>query len=469
MDKQLSTQDRLVRAALLERLKQRHSVAPAVSAKATAIGRTERNKPLEASWSQQRLWFLAQLDPAASLAYHIPAGLRLTGRLDRAILRATLDRIVARHEILRTTFGRSEDGRPLQVIAAADQGFLLAEHDLRGLDNAEQQAQLAALTHAEARAPFDLAVGPLIRGRLLQLADDQHVLLLTQHHIVADGWSFSVLIQEVNALYAALSQGLPDPLPDLPIQYADYAAWQHQWLDGPALEPQLEFWRSHLHGAPALLELPTDRPRPPAQSYRGGSVALTLSAPLTSGLRALAQRHGATLFMTLLTGWAVLLSRLSGQHDVVVGTPVANRRHAELESLIGFFVNTMALRVNVADDPGVDELMARVRAFMLDAYAHQDVPFEQVVEAVQPARSLGHNPLFQAMLALNNTSARSLSLPGLELAAYDIPRTTTQCDLTLSLTESGDGIEGLLEYASDLFDAATIERLAEQFQVLLQG
>ncbi|MFM0639045.1 amino acid adenylation domain-containing protein [Paraburkholderia metrosideri] len=469
MDKPISTQDRLLRAALLERLKQRRSGVPAAHSETVELTRVDRNGPLEASWSQQRLWFLAQLDPAASVAYHIPVGIQLTGRLDRAVLRATLDRIVARHEILRTTFAAGENGRPYQIIATGHQDFSLTQHDLRALDEAARQAQLDALTHEEARTPFDLARGPLIRGRLLQLADDRHVLLLTQHHIISDGWSLNVLIQEVSALYSALRQGLPDPLPDLAIQYVDYTAWQHRWLDGPMRASQLDFWREHLRDAPTLLELPADRPRAPVQSYRGRSVHLTLPAPLANGLRALAQRHGATLFMALLAGWSVLLSRLSGQPDVVIGTPVANRQRAEFESLMGFFVNTLALRVSVADDPSVAGLMARVRRFMLDAYAHQDVPFEQVVEAVQPARSLGHNPLFQAMLALNNTTAHSLNLPDLALSAYDVPRTTTQCDLTLSLTETADGITGQLEYSSDLFDATTIERLAAQFQVLLQA
>jgi non-ribosomal peptide synthetase component F len=302
------------------------------------------------------------------------------------------------------------EGQPRQVIAPAGTGFALEEHDVRGLGEDEQHRAVAQWSEAEANHPFDLASGPLIRGRLLRLSADQQILLVTQHHIISDGWSIGLLVQEVSALYSALLQGEPDPLPALPIQYADYAVWQRQMLQGETLKQQIGFWRQHLQGAPALLELPTDRARPGMQSYRGGSVGVRLSAELTRELRQLGQRHGATLFMTLLSGWTALLARWSGQPEVVIGTPVANRQRAEVESLIGFFVNTLALRVRLEEDPSVAELLEQVKGTTLAAFSHQDVPFEQVVEAVQPPRSLSHSPIFQVMLALNNTPrSRGLS------------------------------------------------------------
>jgi amino acid adenylation domain-containing protein len=433
----------------------------------SAIPPADRSASLPLSWAQQRLWFLDRLDHAASAAYHLPAALRLRGSLDRSALRATLDRIVARHEGLRTTFANSADG-PVQVIAPADCGFALAEHDLRELDQSQREQALAQLSAAEASTPFDLAADPLIRGQLIRLADDEHILLVTQHHIISDGWSVAILVKEVSALYAAFCQGQADPLPPLAIQYADYAAWQRQWLQGDALQQQVEFWRTHLEGAPALLELPADRPRPAVQSHAGDSVAFTIPAELAAGLRSLAQRHGATLFMTLLSGWSILLSRLSGQDDVVVGTPVANRQRSEIEALIGFFVNTLALRVQLDEDPSVAQLLAKVKASTVAAYDHQDVPFEQVVEALRPPRSMSYSPIFQVMLSLNNLpTGGELSLPGLTLSPVESSQQTSHFDLSLSLTDRGDAIGGTLEYASDLFERSTIERLAGHFQQVL--
>jgi acyl carrier protein len=390
----------------------------------------DRNADLPLSWAQQRLWFLDQLDHAAGAAYHLPAALRLHGALDRDALRATLDRIVARHEGLRTTFASGSDG-PVQVIAPADAGFTLTEHDLRELHQLQREQALAQLNGAEAKALFDLAAGPLVRGQLIRLADDEHILLVTQHHVISDGWSMGILIKEVSALYTAFSQGQPDPLPPLAIQYADYAAWQRQWLQGDALHRQIGFWRTHLEGAPALLELPADRPRPAVQSHAGDRVALTIPAELATGLRGLAQRHGATLFMTLLSGWAVLLARMSGQQDVVIGTPVANRQRSELEAMIGFFVNTLALRVRLGEDPSVAQLLDQVKASTVAAYDHQDLPFEQVVEALRPPRSMSYSPIFQVMLSLNNVpSGGELNLPGLTLSPVESsqpPTSTCRC------------------------------------------
>nr|WP_329607421.1 non-ribosomal peptide synthetase [Pseudomonas syringae] len=435
----------------------------------TSLTPVDRNLPLPLSWAQQRLWFLDQLDRAAGAAYHIPAGLRLRGRLDSEALQATLDRIVARHEALRTHFALHE-GQAIQVIAPATQGFALVTHDLRALDSAAQHEAVQQLAGEEALAPFDLSSGPLIRGRLVQLSETEHILLVTQHHIVSDGWSTGVLLHEIGTLYRAFSQGLPDPLPALAFQYVDYAAWQRQWLQGETLHTQVDFWRQHLSGAPALLELPTDHRRPPLRSYAGGRVSLALSPALTAGLRQLGQRHGATLFMTLLAGWSSLLSRFSGQDDVVIGTPVANRPRSELESLIGFFVNTLALRIRPQGRLSVAALLEQVKAVMLAAHAHQDLPFEQVVEALQPPRSLGHSPIFQVMLALNNTpGGGELSLPELSLEPLQAPHTTAQFDLSLALVEADGGLIGSLEYASDLFERATIERIAGHLQVLLEG
>jgi non-ribosomal peptide synthetase component F len=429
----------------------------------------DRSEPLPLSWAQQRLWFLDQLDHAAGAAYHLSAGLRLQGKLERGVLQATLDTIVARHEALRTSFVVL-DGQPVQQIGPADIGFRLIDHDLSALSAADQQARVGQLSRAEAASPFDLSADPLIRGQLLCLAPDDYLLLITQHHIISDGWSTAVLIREISTLYGALSRGQSDPLPALDIQYADYAVWQRQWLQEEVLQAQIDFWKAQLAGAPALLELPTDRPRPAVQSYAGGNVGLTLAAELTAGLRRLSQRHGVTLFMTLFAGWSALLGRLSGQSDFVIGVPIANRQRSELEALIGFFVNTLPLRLRLEADPSVAELLAQIKASCLNAYAHQDISFAQVVEALQPQRSLSHNPIFQVMLALDNAPGeRELSLPGLKVSDFERTQTTAQFDLTLALSDAGETLVGVLEYASDLFDRCTIERMAGHLRTLLEA
>ncbi|MDU6376189.1 MAG: condensation domain-containing protein, partial [Bradyrhizobium sp.] len=310
-----------------------------------------------------------------STAYHIAVGLRLIGRLERGALVRALDRIVARHEALRTVFVQGDDGMPVQRIAAAA-GFALSDHDLCGA--AEAAGELQRLVAVEATASFDLERGPLIRGRLVRLAADEHVLLLTMHHIVSDGWSMGVLTRELGALYRAFAHGEADPLPPLAIQYGDYAVWQRRWLSGEVLARRGAYWKEALSGAPALLELPWDRPRPAEQDHAGAVVPIRLDARLTEALKALSHRHGTTLYMTLLAGWAALLSRLSGQKDVVIGSPVANRGRAEIDGLIGFFVNTLALRVDLSGPPSVSELLARVKAQTVAAQEHQDLPFEQV-------------------------------------------------------------------------------------------
>ena len=445
-------------------------VSPAVTT--TSIAAADRARALPLSWAQQRLWFLCQLEPSAALAYHMPAGLRLRGRLDRAALQAALDRVVARHEALRTHIG-TDQGAPVQVIAAADQGFALSFQDLRDLPPEQREAALQQACSEQLALPFDLATGPLIRGHLVALADDEHALLFVLHHIICDGWSTNLLVREISALYAQLAQpgaAAADMLPPLSIQYADYAAWQREWLQGAALDRQVAFWKKHLDGAPALLELPTDRPRRPAQGHAGSSVNVHLEPTLTAALRQLARRHGMTPFMVLLAGWGIVLGRMSRQADVVIGTPVANRQRRETEGLIGFFVNTLALRVSLDGAPTVAELLQRVRTSTLAAYDHQDVPFEQVVEAVNPARSMSHSPVFQTLLSLS-TAARGddLRLPGLVLSQMELPHATTHYDLTLGLTDGGERIAGILEYSTELFDEATMTRLVGHFRTLLQA
>ncbi|MGA4260043.1 amino acid adenylation domain-containing protein, partial [Ralstonia nicotianae] len=420
-----------------------------------AITAADRGAPLPLSFAQQRLWFLAQME-GGSEAYHIPVGLRLKGELDEDALRRALDRIVARHEALRTRF-EVQEGQAVQRVASADVGFALDCVDLQG--QADREQALATLSEREANTPFDLAHGPLIRGRLVKLGEHEHVLLITMHHIVSDGWSQGVLARELGTLYEAYRSGGEDPLPALPIQYADYAVWQRRWLEGGELQRHGTYWEQALASAPTLLSLPTDRARPAQQDYAGGSVEVAFDETLSAGLRKLSQRHGTTLFMTVLAGWSALLSRLSGQDEVVVGSPVANRTRSEVEGLIGFFVNTLALRVEVSGAT-VSELLGRVKAKVLEAQAHQDLPFEQVVERVRPVRSLSHSPVFQAALSWLNTEAvgLSLELEGLTIEGVGAGQAAAKFDLTLELRETSEGLTGSLDYATALFDRETIER-----------
>ncbi|MDB4947802.1 MAG: sypB, partial [Gemmatimonadetes bacterium] len=412
---------------------------------------------LPLSFAQTRLWFLEQMGGLGS-TYHIPTSMRLRGELDRDALVRALDRIVARHEALRTTFAQV-DGTPTQQIAPADVGFHLVEHDLRG--RADAEAELRRVMSEEARAPFSLERGPLIRGRLIRMAEADHVLLVTMHHIVSDGWSMGVLTQELGALYGAFRRGAPDPLPALAIQYADFAAWQRRWVEGEVLREQADYWTRTLGGAPELLALPTDHPRPARVDHAGAMLRVELDEELTGGLKALGRRHGTTLYMTLLAGWAAVLGRLSGQDDVVIGSPTAGRGRREIEGLIGFFVNTLAVRVDLADGPTVAELLGRVKERTLGAQHHQDIPFEQVVERVAPTRSLSHGPLFQVMFAWQEmTRDGGLALPGLEMGRVGAAPAEVQAkfDLSLNLRQAGDRIVGTLTYATSLFERETVER-----------
>ncbi|WP_045761457.1 amino acid adenylation domain-containing protein, partial [Xanthomonas albilineans] len=428
-----------------------------------AIVPSPRNGPLPLSFAQQRLWFL-DVHGHSGAAYALAYVLRLHGTLDTTALRRALNRIVARHEILRTRFA-TIDGQPQQMIAPADSGFALIQHDLSDESDPLQAAHAHA--DAQAQAPFDLQSGPLLRGCLLRLGERDHVLLLTAHHIITDAWSGGVLVNELSALYGAFTQGLPDPLPALPIQYADFAIWQRRWMTGERLQHQLAHWIAHLSDAPTLLQLPTDSPRPAQQDHRGDLVSLHLDAAQTAALKALAQRHGATLFMVILAGWAALLARLSGQQEVVIGTPIANRHHAELEPLIGMLVNSLAIRIDLRHNPSVAALLAQTRATALAAQTCQDIPFEHVVEALNPVRSTAHNPIFQVMLAWQNASEGQLTLPALTVETLPGTHRAAQFDLELSMQESDDGIVGSLVFATALFTRARIQRHVRQLLTLL--
>ncbi|HET7866620.1 MAG TPA: amino acid adenylation domain-containing protein, partial [Burkholderiaceae bacterium] len=444
------------------------AVAAASASTLPAIVPADRSVPIPLSFAQQRLWFLDRLDERAGAAYHVPGGVRLLGALNTAALQAALDRLVARHEALRTSFEPAGDGA-VQRVAAAGIGLPLHPLDLSALAEPQRQQRWQHVAAQEARAPFNLAQGPLIRAKLLKLSDTDHVLLVTMHHIVSDGWSMGVLVNEVSTLYAACVAGRPDPLPALPIQYADFAVWQRRWLEGPVLQRQLQFWTGYLHDAPALLELPTDRPRPPVQDFAGDVVHFEVDSELTTQLKELAQRHGATLFMVMLAAWGTLLARLSGQHDVVIGVPVSNRNRAEIEPLIGFFVNTLALRVGLSSSTAVAQLLAQVRDATLAAQDHQDIPFEQVIEALKPERSLAHHPVYQVTFTWQNAPEGRLHLPGLELEAIASPSYEAKFDAELIMQEDGGRMHGSLVYATALFDRATIERHVAHFATLMRA
>jgi amino acid adenylation domain-containing protein len=424
-----------------------------------------RDAELPLSFAQQRLWFLALME-GANTAYNIPIGLRLRGHLHVQALQRALARIVARHETLRSRFAQHGDEAQVLIVPAEDM-LPLQVQDLRR--HSQPQQALDALIHGEASAPFDLERGPLLRGRLVVMADDHHVLLLTLHHIVSDGWSMGVLTRELMALYQAFSHGHADPLPPLPIQYADFAVWQRLWLSGEVLQRQSSYWQQALAGAPALLTLPTDRPRPAQQDYAGSSVEVRLDERLTAGLKALSQRHGTTLYMTLLSAWASLLARLSGQHDLVIGTPVANRTRTEVEGLIGLFVNTLAVRIDTSGELSTEALLARVKALTLAAQAHQDLPFEQVVEITRPPRSLSHSPLFQTLFSWQDSSAPTLALGDLALEGIVENSHFAKFDLSLNLGEVQGSVLGALEYAVALFDESTMLRYAGYFTRVLQA
>jgi amino acid adenylation domain-containing protein len=449
----------------------------AAATPAQRITRQNAVDPIPLSFAQERLWFLDQLEPG-NPAYNVVRAFRLTGRLDLTVLEACLDEIVHRQEALRTTFG-IVDGQPLQIIApvsrlqrcsqSQSRFWSLSVIDLRTLPEPEQQARVQHLLAKKSRQRFDLAQGPLLRITLLRLAEEEYVLLLVIHHIVSDGWSIGVFFRELAALYEAFSTGKPSPLPELPIRYVDYVLWQREWLTGEVLETQLAYWEQQLGGAPPVLELPTDRPRPPIQTYGGARRPVVFPRALCHELKTLAQQEGATLFMTLLAAFNTLLYRYTGQEDITVGSPIANRNQMEVQDLIGCFVNTLALRTDLSGNPTFRELLGRVRKVALEGYAHQDLPFERLVEELRPERNLGHSPLFQVMLVLQNTPTPTLQFSHVTLEAVEVDNGTSKFDLALILEESAGEVFGSLEYNTDLFDEATIGRMIGQYRTLLEG
>ncbi len=444
-------------AALIEQARQ----AGAGSAIPPLV-RVPRNGPLPASFAQRRLWFLNRLDPG-SAAYNLAGAVRLEGSLDVSALAGALSSIVRRHEALRTVFVE-EAGEPWQVITEPVP-LPLSFVDLAGLQEDRREEELHRIAVDDARCPYSLARGPLVRSTLLRLSERAHALLVGMHHIVSDGWSLGIFVRELGELYVK-----PAGLPELPIQYADYAAWQRQWLSGEVMEERVAWWKDRLAGAPAVVDLPLDRPRPSVQGTRGDRIGLAIEPGLAERFDRTARRLGVTPFMALLAAFATLLSRYGGQDDVVVGTPIANRGRAELEELIGFFVNTLALRVDLSGDPGFGELAGRVREMSLGAYAHQDVPFERLVDELRPERSLSHSPVFQVALALQNLPVSELDLAGLTLSPLEIDAGRTQFDLSLFLHPMPDGgLSARLYFASDLFDVATARRLLGHFHRSVEG
>jgi amino acid adenylation domain-containing protein len=430
------------------------------------IPRRPGEGPCPLSFAQQRLWFIHQVDPA-SPAYNMPAALRLRGELDVPALERALTELARRHETLRTTF-RAQDGEPVQVIAPPGP-FPLPLDDLRDLPRDERDAVARRLAGDEATRPFDLSAEPPVRARLARLDAEEWQLSFTLHHIASDGWSMGVLVREVSALYGAFCRGEPSPLPELPVQYADYAAWQRGWLAGGVLRAQLAWWRGALAGAPPVLELPTDHPRGLVQDAAGRQCAVRVDAGTTAALRALAREEGATLFMVLVAAWQALLARYAGVDDVSVGTPVAGRTRRETEGMIGFFVNTLVLRTDLSDNPGFRTLLARVRETTLGAFQHQDIPFEKLVEELAPERSPLHSPLVQVMLALHNNPREALRLGSVVAESVDAPTGAAVFDLVLNLVEDGDALHGILDYRAGLFEHATVERMLGRLSTLLRA
>jgi len=457
-------QDRLAglsreqRAALFEQLRKRKERAD------TPPDRIPRRPPgldpVPASYAQERLWFLDRLAPG-NAAYNIPLSLGIRGDISMARLEAVLGQVVRRHDTLRTTFGERE-GQPVQVITPPGP-WTLPLVDLTALSGAAREAESRRLAQEEADLPFDLQRGPLLRAVLLRLGGSEHALLLTLHHIVADGWSLGVLVRDITALYSRAA------LPELPVQYADFAVWQRGWLTGDVLERQVSYWRERLAGAPAQLDLPTDRPRPAAQTYRGAQRSVPFGPGFDRELSQVARRFEATPFMVLLAGFQTLLGRLSGQEDLSVGSPIANRNRAEIEPLIGFFVNTLVMRGDLSDDPAFGELLGRVRKSTLEAYAHQDLPFEHLVQKLRPERHLAVTPLFQVVCAMQNAPVGRVDLPGISLAPVDLVANTTRFDLELHGWEVEDGLLAQVFYSTELFDDPTVLRLVRHLETLLRA
>ncbi|MDR3635535.1 MAG: amino acid adenylation domain-containing protein [Isosphaeraceae bacterium] len=428
------------------------------------IASVDRTGPLPLSFAQQRLWYVDQVEPGSAL-YNVPIAVRITGDLDEDALQAALGAIVRRHEVLRTTFA-SKEGVPFQVIGPPV-AVALPVTDLSELTDGEREAEARSCVDREAARPFDLAKGLLLRAALIRLGVREHIVVVTMHHIASDGWSIGVLVREVAELYAAFRAGQPSPLPEPVVQYADYAVWQREWLKGQALADQLAYWTGHLARVPAL-ELPTDRPRAATPRHRGGLRESRFPDTLAKPLRVLGRQEGATTFMTLLAGFVTLLHRYTNQHDFAVGTPIAGRARSELEGLIGFFVNTLALRADLGGDPSFRTLLGRVRQAALGAYAHQELPFEQLVSKLHAERGTSSEPLFRVMFALQNAPLPALDAPDLTMTPVLAGSGTAKFDLTLFVAEDTRGLGAIMEYDTDLFDAATVDRMLRHLQTLLE-
>ncbi len=452
-------------AALARGIEERLRELSAGIAPRPPLTRISRAEPLPLSFAQQRLWFLDRLDPDSAV-YNLPVAFHLAGALDPGALERSLEEVFRRHEALRTTFAEGPNGTHQVVADFAPVG--LPRVDLSGLPAAAARAEASRQAVGEARRPFDLGRGPVARALLLQLGEQEHQLIFCCHHVAFDGWSIGVLQRELGALYSAFDAGRPSPLSELAFQYADFAVWQRRWLAGETLAAQLTYWRERLAGSPAALELPADRPRPPVQSFRGATLAVPLPTGLAAGLRGLSRSEGSTLFMTALAAFSGLLSRLTGQADLSLGSPVANRTEAGIEGLIGFFVNTLVLRFDFAGDPSFRDLLGRVRESALSAYAYQDLPFERLVEELQPERDPSRSPLFQVVFSLDPVQGGELA-PGLGYELLEIDTGTAKFDLTLFLKQEAEGLSAVLEYATDLFDAPTVLRLSRSFLCLLSG
>ncbi|MBW4550124.1 MAG: amino acid adenylation domain-containing protein [Aphanocapsa sp. GSE-SYN-MK-11-07L] len=460
----LSAQIAARKAEIIAFLNQAHVASQSST---PAIQPIARQGHIPLSFAQQRLWFFDQLQPGSSL-YNLSGAVRLLGQLDAIALEQSFNEIVQRHETLRTSIQTIND-QPVQVIAP-HVTFPLKRIDLKHLSQEMQQTEILRLANQDAQQPFDLAQQPLLRITLVSLNGTEHVMFLTMHHIVSDAWSMEILMREFSALYTAFSQGQPSPLPTLPIQYADFAIWQRQWLQGGVLNKHLSYWCHQLSGNLPVLQLPIDRPRPRLQTFQGATYRFCLCSELTALLKALSQKAGTTLFMTLLAAFKTLLYRYTAQEDIIVGSPIANRNRVEIEGLIGFFVNNLVLRSHLADNPTVWELLDRVQQVTLAAYEHQDLPFEQLVEALQPERDLSYSPLFQVKFALENGSEIELQLPNLTLEFLRQDNPTAKLDLSLDMGEDVSGqLEGIFEYNTDLFDRTTIVRMAEHLSCLLSG
>ena len=448
---------------LLELLLKREANPHALS---LTIPRRDGAGPVPLSFAQQRLWFLNQLEPD-SAAYNVPAALRLKGRLSVETLERTLSEIVRRHEVLRTTF-KVVDGQAAQVVRDAWAWDLLVE-DLSGWPQKLREAEARRRSLDEARRPFDLSSGIAMRAILLRLGEADHVMLLTLHHIVADGWSVGVLVREVAELYRAFSSGQEPSLPELPIQYADFTLWERQLLKADALEKQIAYWKRQLGGSLPTLELPTDRAQSATSTRNGASLVFTLPWELAQPLEVLCRQEAVTLYMLLLAAYASLLYRYTGQEDILIGTPTANRKRAETEPLIGCFINTLVMRINVSGNPSFRELLGRVREVVLAAFEHDDVPFEKLVEELRPERGHSHQRIFQVWFVLQNAPMQTLELPDLTVSDFGLLRETSQFDLALSMMEIQEQLTATLNYNTDQFDADTIAQMAEHFTLLLTG